>query len=117
MMEQSRVLAALSALANETRLELVRVLIVAGQDGLAAGQIARALDVSASRLSFHLGALEQAGLIGSRRLARNVIYSADHDALGGVIGYLLNDCCAGHPDVCARCTTEPDRDQPGTSKT
>jgi DNA-binding transcriptional ArsR family regulator len=101
--EQSRVLAALSALANDTRLELVRALIQAGKPGLPAGAIARRLDVSASRLSFHLSALEQAGLIASRRESRNVIYSADMRGLGQVIGYLLHDCCKAHPEVSACC--------------
>lgn len=98
-MERSRVLAALSALANETRLELVRMLVPAGPEGIAAGDLARRLGVSASRMSFHLAALEAAGLIASRRVARNVIYSADLAGIGGAIGYLLNDCCCAHPMV------------------
>ncbi|SPH17570.1 Transcriptional activator HlyU [Defluviimonas aquaemixtae] len=103
-MEQSKALAALSALANETRLELVRALIASGEDGLAAGEIARRLGVSASRLSFHLSALEQAGLIRSRRASRHVIYTADAAGIGRVIGYLLNDCCCADPTVRACCT-------------
>ncbi len=66
-MEQSKALAALSALANETRLDLIRRLIARGEDGLCAGRIARELGMSASRLSFHLSALEQAGLVTARR--------------------------------------------------
>ncbi len=102
-MDQSKALAALSALANETRIELVRALIAGGRDGLAAGEIARRLGVSSSRLSFHLAALEQAGLITSRRASRNVFYAADANGIGGVISYLLNDCCKGHPDISACC--------------
>lgn len=102
-MDQPKALAALCALANATRLELVRLLIVTGPRGLAASDIAGRLGVSASRLSFHLAALEQAGLVTSRRASRNIFYAADTRALGGVIGYLLNDCCAGHPEVCACC--------------
>ncbi|WP_347313059.1 ArsR/SmtB family transcription factor [Defluviimonas sp. SAOS-178_SWC] len=102
-MDRSKALAALSALANETRLELVRALIVGGRDGMAAGEIARHLDVSASRLSFHLAALEQAGLITSRRASRHVYYAADFGGIGGVISYLLNDCCKGHPAISACC--------------
>ncbi|MCV2865857.1 ArsR/SmtB family transcription factor [Albidovulum sediminicola] len=103
-MEQSRVLAALSALANETRLELVRRLISQGPEGMAAGDIARDLDISASRLSFHLAQLEQAGLITGRKASRNVFYAVDAAGIGQVIGYLLNDCCRSHPEVCACCT-------------
>ena len=98
-MDQPRALAALSALANATRLELVRMLVA----GLAASDIAARLVLSPSRLSFHLAALEQAGLVTSRRASRNIFYAADTRGLGGVIGYLLEDCCAGHPEVCACC--------------
>ena len=84
-MDQSKALAALSALANETRIELVRALIAGGPDGLAAGEIARRLGVSPSRLSFHLAALEQAGLITSRRASRHVFYTADAGGIGGLI--------------------------------
>lgn len=102
-MERSKALAALSALANETRLDLVRLLVVAGDDGLPAGELARALDHSASRLSFHLAQLEQAGLITSRRAARNIYYAIDPAGMGATIGYLLADCCQGHPKVVACC--------------
>ncbi len=100
-MDRSRVLAALSALSSDVRLDLVRSLIVAGDKGMAQGEIARQLSISASRLSFHLAALEQAGLVTARRMGRNMIYAADHAGIGGVIGYLLHDCCGGHPKVCA----------------
>lgn len=102
-MDQSRALAAISALANATRLELVRLLIATGPEGLAASEIAARLGVSASRLSFHLAALEQAGLVSARRASRNIFYAAETRGLGRVIGYLLNDCCAGHPEVSACC--------------
>lgn len=102
-MERSKVLAALSALASEARLDLVRLLVPLGAEGMAAGDIGRALGLSASRLSFHLSALEQAGLISSRRVSRNVIYSADLAGIGGAISYLLADCCMDHPEVLACC--------------
>ena len=107
-MEQSRALNALSALAHETRLELVRLLMSQGPDGLAAGDLARRLEVSASRLSFHLAALEQAGLIRSRRASRHVYYTADTGGIGQTIAYLLNDCCCAHPEVHACCTPKAD---------
>ncbi|WP_135450422.1 MULTISPECIES: ArsR/SmtB family transcription factor [Tabrizicola] len=103
-MDRSTVLAALSAMAHETRLDLIRLLVRRGPAGMAAGQIAQALAVPAPRLSFHLAALEQAGLVRSRRAARNVIYAADTGAIGRTIGYLLADCCCDHPDVRAACS-------------
>ena len=102
-MERGKVLAALSALAHETRLDLIRLLVRHGDTGMAAGEIAQHLDLAAPRLSFHLSALEQAGLIRSRRAARNVIYSVDTAQIGRTIGYLLNDCCCDNPEVRAAC--------------
>ena len=111
-MDRSQVLVALSALAHETRLDLIRRLVCAGEGGMPAGQIAQALGLAAPRLSFHLAALEQAGLIHSRRVARNVIYSVDAPAIGQTLGYLLNDCCCDHPDVRAACTAPPGKARP-----
>ncbi len=102
-MERSKALAALSALAHETRLDLVRLLIAAGNEGLPAGDLARTLDHSASRLSFHLAQLEQAGLIRSRRVARNIYYAVDAKGMGATISFLMADCCQDHPDVMACC--------------
>lgn len=103
-MEQSKALAALAALANGTRLALIRLLITRGDAGLPAGQIAGDFGMSASRLSFHLSALEQAGLVKARRESRHVFYSVDHGAMGGLIAYLLQDCCRDDPKVSACCT-------------
>ncbi len=102
-MEKSRALAALQALANDARLDLLRLLMPLGKQGMAAGEISRTLGLSASNLSFHLSALEAAGLITSRKLARNVFYAIDPEAIGGTISYLLNDCCMDHPEVLACC--------------
>ena len=102
-MDRSKVLESLSALSHEARLDLVRLLMPLGDAGLPAGDIGRALGLSASRLSFHLAALEGAGLIRSRRVARNVIYSVDAAGMGRTIAYLLNDCCMDHPEVLACC--------------
>jgi DNA-binding transcriptional ArsR family regulator len=102
-MERSKVLAALGALAHETRLDLIRLLMPLGPAGMPAGRIAQALGLAAPRLSFHLAALEQAGLLRSRKEARNVIYSVDTSGLGQTISYLLNDCCSDHPEVLAAC--------------
>lgn len=100
-MEQSRALNALAALANEHRLKAVRLMVPRGADGLTAGEIGAALDLSASRLSFHLNTLESAGLIRSERRGRHIHYHARHDRLRDLMGYLLTDCCCGHPDICS----------------
>jgi ArsR family transcriptional regulator, arsenate/arsenite/antimonite-responsive transcriptional repressor len=102
-MDRSKALAALSALAHETRLDLIRLLMPAGAEGLPAGQIAQTLGIAAPRLSFHLSALEQAGLLRSRKAARNVFYSVDATGIGRTISYLLNDCCCENPEVLAAC--------------
>ncbi len=104
-MNQTQALTALQALAHETRLSLVRHLAASGAEGLAQGDLARRLGVSASGLAFHLGLLEQAGLVQARRESRNVFYRAEMAALGGLVGYVLNDCCQMHPvarDCCMR---------------
>jgi DNA-binding transcriptional ArsR family regulator len=102
-MERDKALLALSALANDARLDLLRLLMRHGKTGLAAGEIGHALGHSASRLSFHLSILEQAGLIRSRRESRKMIYWVDLSGIGGTISYLLNDCCCQHPEVLACC--------------
>ena len=103
-MDRSKALAALSALAHETRLDLIRLLTPQGAEGMAAGQIAEALGIAAPRLSFHLSALEQAGLLKSRKRARHVFYSVDPHGIGSTISFVLNDCCCDHPDVLAACS-------------
>lgn len=102
-MDETQALDALSALAHETRLQIVRLLVPCGQSGLSAGEIGAAVACSASRLSFHLSALDQAGLITARRDGRRVIYSARRREIGGLIHYLLNDCCAGDRTVGEMC--------------
>ena len=100
-MDEKQALAAFAALSQETRLRIVRRLVIAGPDGLPAGAIGAAMDgASSSRMSFHLSHLEQAGLVQSRRDGRSVIYSATFTALAGLIEFLMRDCCQGHPDVC-----------------
>ena len=98
-MESEAVVRALSALAQEHRLALFRLLVQAGPDGLAAGAIAEALGVPASSLSFHLAQLTNAGLIAQRRDGRSLIYSADYGAMTALLGFLMENCCGGA--VCA----------------
>lgn len=85
----------LAALAQEHRLALFRLLVQAGPDGLAAGRIAKALDIASSSLSHHLAQLHEAGLIAQRREGRSLIYSADYAAMDRLLGFLTENCCAG----------------------
>ncbi|MEM1313695.1 MAG: metalloregulator ArsR/SmtB family transcription factor [Pseudomonadota bacterium] len=102
-MEEREALDMLAALSHATRLHIVRHLIGRGEDGAAAGEIAEAMGVIASKASFHLAALERAGLASSERRSRRIIYRARTDSLGGLVSFLLNDCCEAHPDVLACC--------------
>jgi ArsR family transcriptional regulator len=94
-MKSQTAVAALSALANEHRLAAFRLLVQTGPEGLAAGAIAETLDLPASSLSFHLAHLTRAGLIVQRRESRSLIYSADFDAMNGLVGFLTENCCGG----------------------
>lgn len=86
---------ALSALAQEHRLELFRLLVQAGEQGMAAGAIADALGVPNSSLSFHLAQLNRAGLISQERQHRSLIYRANYRVMNALVGYLMENCCAG----------------------
>ncbi len=88
-------LSALSALAQEHRLAVFRLLVQAGPEGLAAGDIAEKLDLPASSLSFHLSHLKQGGIVGVERQGRSIIYRADFAAMNELMAYLLENCCAG----------------------
>lgn len=93
--------AALSALAHQGRLTVFRMLVQAGHAGIAAGEIARSLDVPPNSLSSNLTILTNAGLIESRREGRSVIYSARYENMTGLLEFLMQDCCGGHPEICA----------------
>lgn len=96
-MDADRVIRALSALAQEHRLAAYRLLVQAGEDGIAAGALADDLDVPASSMSFHLAQLANAGLVTQRRESRSIIYSADYAAMNGLMDYLTENCCGGVP--------------------
>ena len=98
-MDQKRAIAALGALAQGTRLELFRLLVARGSEGLSAGIIAERLGVMPSSLSFHLQQLVHAGLISQRRLSRQLIYSADYNTMSELMAYLTENCC-GTGAVC-----------------
>ncbi|HEX4739180.1 MAG TPA: metalloregulator ArsR/SmtB family transcription factor [Allosphingosinicella sp.] len=86
---------ALAALAQEHRLALFRLLVQAGDEGMAAGRTAERLGIPNSSLSFHLAQLNRAGLIRQERQHRSIIYRADYEAMNGLVGYLMENCCGG----------------------
>ena len=92
-MDEKHAIAALGALAQETRLALFRLLVTCGPAGMPAGAIAERLSIQPSLLSFHLAQLVQAGLITQRRVSRQLIYSAEYGAMNGLLAYLTENCC------------------------
>jgi len=92
---------ALSALAHASRLGVFRLLVRAGPEGLPAGEIAREVGILPNTLSTHLTILAHAGLIRAQREGRSILYSADYDGMRGLLGFLMEDCCAGRPEICA----------------
>jgi ArsR family transcriptional regulator len=99
-MDQKGAIAALGALAQETRLALFRLLVTCGPEGLPAGVIAERLGVPPSSLSFHLHQLAHAGLITQRRSSRQLIYAAEYGTMNDLLAYLSENCC-GRDAVCA----------------
>jgi ArsR family transcriptional regulator len=99
-MEISDAVNALSALAQETRLSVFRLLVEAGPQGLPAGQIGDALDVAPATLSFHLKELSRAGLATSRQDGRFVYYAADFECMAALMTFLTRNCCQGMPQAC-----------------
>jgi len=100
-METTDAVKRLSALAQDARMEVFRLLVKAGPEGLAAGEIARTLDTPANTLSAQVLVLSNAGLIKARRDGRSIIYAVDYTAMGDLLIFLTEDCCNGRPEVCA----------------
>ena len=88
---------ALAALAQDNRLDVFRLLVQAGPDGLAAGEVAEALGIAPNSLTFHFDRLRVAGLVAVRREGRSMIYTARYEAMNGLLSYLSENCCAGPP--------------------
>lgn len=99
-MDKIRSLAALSALGQETRLDVFRLLVRAGPDGLLAGEIGESLGVRQNTLSSNLAILLQAGLLRNRREGRAIRYFADMAGMQGLLSFLMEDCCGGRPELC-----------------
>lgn len=100
-MESDNAVKSLSALAQDSRLEVFRLLVKAGPDGMAAGDIARKLKTAANTMSAQLLVLSNAGLIRARREGRSIIYSANFDHMSALLLFLTEDCCGGRAEVCA----------------
>src|SRR5215475_12164840 len=94
-MEQSEAIAALAALAQDNRLDVYRLLVQAGPEGMPAGNVASALKLAPNTLTFHFDRLRQAGLVAVRREGRSMIYAARYDVMNELLGYLTENCCQG----------------------
>jgi ArsR family transcriptional regulator, arsenate/arsenite/antimonite-responsive transcriptional repressor len=107
-MEKTDALAALAALAQESRLDIFRLLIQAGQQGMSAGRIADRLGLPSATLSFHLSQLRHAGLIRFRRDGRSLIYAAEYAVMNDLLTYLTENCCRGDRGACEVDTCQPE---------
>jgi DNA-binding transcriptional ArsR family regulator len=96
-MEKINAVAALAALAQDNRLDVFRLLVQAGPDGLPAGEVANALKIAPNTLTFHFDRLRTAGLVTVRREGRSMIYAARYEAMNGLIAFLTENCCQGAP--------------------
>ncbi|WP_068075206.1 ArsR/SmtB family transcription factor [Novosphingobium lentum] len=105
-MDSESAISALGALAQGTRLDVFRLLVKYEPDGLAAGEIARQLDVPQNTMSAHLGILARGGIVRSERHSRSIIYRADLDALRSLTLFLVKDCCGGRAELCAPLVAE-----------
>jgi ArsR family transcriptional regulator, arsenate/arsenite/antimonite-responsive transcriptional repressor len=99
-MEVKQAVISLTALAQESRLRVFRLLVPSGETGLPAGEIAERLEIPPATLTFHLKELTYAGLVESRREGRSIIYSLRCDAMRDLLTFLAKDCCQGHPELC-----------------
>jgi DNA-binding transcriptional ArsR family regulator len=100
-MEKIDAVAGLAALAQENRLDVFRLLVQAGPDGMPAGEIADALGIAPNTLTFHFDRLRMAGLISVRREGRSMIYAARYETMNALLGYLTDNCCRGATQKCA----------------
>src|ERR1700679_594839 len=96
-MEKPDAVAALAALAQDNRLDVFRLLVQAAPEGLAAGQVATALDLAPNTLTFHFDRVRTAGLVTVRRDGRSMIYAAQFETMNSLLGYLTDNCCGGAP--------------------
>src|SRR5215468_12763746 len=100
-MEKTDAVAALAALAQDNRLDVFRLLVEAGPEGMPAGEIASILDLAPNTLTFHFDRLRVAGLVTVRRDGRSMIYAAQFETMNALLRYLTDNCCKGAPQACA----------------
>jgi ArsR family transcriptional regulator len=100
-MEKIEAVTALAALAQDNRLDVYRLLVQAGPEGMPAGAVAEALDLAPNTLTFHFDRLRVAGLVSVRREGRSMIYAARYEAMNGLIAFLTENCCRGAPRTSA----------------
>src|SRR5471032_1213388 len=100
-MEKTDAVAALAALAQDNRLDVFRLLVQAGPDGMPAGSVADALDLAPNTLTFHFDRLREAGLVRVRRDGRSMIYAARFEVMISLLGFLTENCCQGATETCA----------------
>jgi ArsR family transcriptional regulator len=115
-METSDAVAALAALAQDNRLDIFRLLVQAGPDGLAAGRVAEALELAPNTLTFHFDRLRVAGLITVRRDGRSMIYAARYETMNGLLAFLTANCCKGVAEACAPVECKPAKPAKPTRK-
>ncbi len=108
-MESIAAIRAFGALAQENRLAIFRHLVAAGPNGVAAGEIGKALGISATSLSFHLKELDRAGLVTQTRHGRFIHYALNVEGVRRLIEYLTEECCGGHPELCGTAFTRAER--------
>ncbi|MGA7936407.1 MAG: metalloregulator ArsR/SmtB family transcription factor [Kovacikia sp.] len=106
-MEKLAAITALAALAQESRLDIFRLLVQAGPEGIPAGQIGERLGLPAATLSFHLNQLRQANLVQYRRESRSLIYTAAYTSMNALMGYLSENCCQGNATACSIKVCDP----------
>jgi DNA-binding transcriptional ArsR family regulator len=113
-MKKTEVVAALAALAQDNRLDVFRLLVEAGPEGMPAGAVAAALDLAPNTLTFHFDRLRAAGLVTVRRDGRSMIYAARFETMDALLGYLTDNCCGGVPCAPAvECKPAQARQSPG----
>jgi ArsR family transcriptional regulator, arsenate/arsenite/antimonite-responsive transcriptional repressor len=108
-MEKSGAVAALAALAQDNRLDVFRLLVQAGPEGMSAGKVADALDLAPNTLTFHFDRLRSAGLVTVRREGRSMIYAAQYDAMTSLLEFLTDNCCQGAAEKCAPPVCRPSK--------